>query len=163
MKRLVAILLLALAAVGLVSPVEAGAARRGYCENYFPALEIRSLPLDFAHYATGEGGCSFFGPDGKPVINRRGEWSVGPVQLNFGGANRDWYARRGITESWAMASEDNYWDTVVVLYNECGLYPWNPVRINGKRRYLCKPPAVRAYTLPEVYLMAMARAADPGA
>ncbi len=156
MKRLLAILL-ALTSVGLcvVAAPDAGAARRGYCENYFPALDIRQLPRDLAHYATGEGGCSF--ADAK--TNSRGEWSVGPVQLNFAGANRAQYARWGITEEWALESEDNYWDTVVVLYNHCGLWPWNPVRVNGKRKYLCRPPAQRAYTLPEVYLMAMAEAA----
>lgn len=117
------------------------------CPSLTDSLEIRNLPDRFLSIAYRESRCEFH------QINRRGEYSVGYVQVNFRSGLPQ---RLGWTLEEVMTNEDNYWDMVVDIYNLCGLGPWTKTR----RGYSCNEPATQALKLTDVYLIALAKEAS---
>ena len=153
-RKLIAAILIAVIAVG-AAPSAASAERvgnrSGTCPEWEDEIAIRNLDPYFTHIAFGESRCEW------KAFNGRGETSIGPVQMNM---RSGFFQARGITAEWLLASPDNYWDGVVILYRECGLGPWTPRRVNGKRVYPCLTPKYDAIRLTDVYLRAMAEAAS---
>lgn len=123
----------------------------GTCSELQTAISVRQLPSKFLSIAYRESKCQFH------QVNSRGEYSVGYVQVNFRSGLPQ---RLGWTLDRALASEDNYWDMVVDIYNYCGLGPWSPRRVNGRKVYGCSAPANPALKLTDVYLIALAKEAN---
>ena len=154
MKRAVLAILAMLSLMGpMFGPVaeSAGAAQR--CLNVEKDLEERNLPTWFSEVSWREARCMF------DAHNTRGENSIGYVQLNM---HSGFFQQHGITAEWLMASEDNYWDGVVMLYRYCGKRPWFPRKVNGQNLYWpCLKPEQPTYTSVDLFLIAMANANQP--